>query len=259
MAIVSSDIVARQLDRKATGYVDGYVVENYRAGGHNAPPRRDRNLEDNGMTTFNQKDEPNLEKIRSLGKPFWLAGKFSTPEAFKSALAEGATGVQIGTPFAFCKESGMREDIRHRVLKESVEGTISIETSFKASPTGYPFKLVHLKGSPFAVEKLETRKRVCDMGYLRTLYRTDEGGLKWRCPAEPIDKYVEKQGDAKSCEGRLCLCNGLAASAGYGQARKQGTEPVVVTSGDDVINVKRFVKGDTLDYSAEDVINQILS
>ncbi len=92
LAIVSSDIVARQLDRKATGYVDGYVVENYRAGGHNAPPRRDRNLEDNGMTTFNQKDEPNLEKIRNLGKPFWLAGKFSTPEAYKSALAEGATG-----------------------------------------------------------------------------------------------------------------------------------------------------------------------
>ena len=258
LAIVSSDIVAKSMERKATGIVNGYVVENYKAGGHNAPPRKDRTLPDNGMGSYGTKDDPDLEKIQALGKPFWLAGQFSEPGQFKQALAAGATGVQVGTPFAFCSDSGMREDVRQQVVKESLAGTLKVETSFRASPTGYPFKLVHLSGEQFSVDNLKKRSRVCDMGYLRTLVRTDDDKLLWRCPAEPVDAYVSKGGTAESCEGRLCLCNGLASTAGYGQMRKQDRESVMITSGEDVVNLARFVKSGATEYSAHDVIEHIL-
>ncbi|NIP80423.1 MAG: nitronate monooxygenase, partial [Gemmatimonadetes bacterium] len=39
LAIVSSHTLAAMLARKATGHVDGFVVEGSVAGGHNAPPR----------------------------------------------------------------------------------------------------------------------------------------------------------------------------------------------------------------------------
>ena len=259
LAIVSSDIIAKSLERKATGSIEGYVVENYSAGGHNAPPRRDRSLENDGLTSFGQKDEPDLEKIRAIGKPFWLAGQFTTPEKVREALALGATGVQVGTPFAYCVESGVREDIRHKVIQHAIDKNIHVETSFVASPTGYPFKLVHLGTNTEVGDNLAKRKRVCDMGYLRTLFRSDEGKLIWRCPAEPVEEYVKKQGSASDCEGRLCLCNGLAATVGYGQQRKQGTEPYVLTSGEDIVNLDQFATAERIDYTASDVIDRLLS
>ena len=39
LAIISSATLATMLARKATGFVDGFVVEGPTAGGHNAPPR----------------------------------------------------------------------------------------------------------------------------------------------------------------------------------------------------------------------------
>ena len=39
-AVISSDILAKTLVKKASGKVDGFVIEHYNAGGHNAPPRR---------------------------------------------------------------------------------------------------------------------------------------------------------------------------------------------------------------------------
>ncbi len=40
LAIVASEVVAKTMLRRATGEVDGFIVEGHRAGGHNAPPRR---------------------------------------------------------------------------------------------------------------------------------------------------------------------------------------------------------------------------
>jgi nitronate monooxygenase len=50
LAIISSATLATMLARKATGYVDGFVVEGPTAGGHNAPPR--------GTVELNQRGEP---------------------------------------------------------------------------------------------------------------------------------------------------------------------------------------------------------
>lgn len=58
----------------------------------------------------------------------------------------------------------------------------------------------------------------------------------------------------------MCLCNGLGAAAGYAQHKGDGVfEPAIITSGDDVVNVGRFVRADRLGYSAADVIRSILS
>jgi len=259
LAIVSSDIIAKSLEKRATGLINGYVVENYRAGGHNAPPRRDRNAPDNGLTTFGLKDEPNLDNIKAIGKPFWLAGQYSTPAMFQSALEAGATGVQVGTPFAFARESGMIPTLRTDILKKALNDELSVHTSFKASPTGYPFKLLYDADQQYGIDRLSVRKRVCDMGYLRSLYRSSDGSLVWRCPAEPQEFYQNKEGNLEDCEGRLCLCNGLAATAGVGQTRSGDEEPVLITSGEDIASLKRFISADKLDYSATEVIDAILA
>src|SRR5690606_13384165 len=39
LAIISSDVLAQTLARRANGHVDGFIVESPVAGGHNAPPR----------------------------------------------------------------------------------------------------------------------------------------------------------------------------------------------------------------------------
>ena len=50
---------------------------------------------------------PDLDAIGALGKPFWLAGGYGEPKQVLQALDLGATGVQVGTAFAYCNESGL--------------------------------------------------------------------------------------------------------------------------------------------------------
>jgi nitronate monooxygenase len=258
LGIVSTDIIAKSMEKKATGLVNGYVIENYTAGGHNAPPRRDRTQAVDAAPYYGQKDDPDLNKIRALGKPFWLAGQYAYPEKFQEALAAGACGVQVGTPFAYSDESDIERKIKDDVIRQSLAGTLEVETSFTASPTGYPFKLVRLKDGDFTLEKFNQRKRVCDLGYLRTAYVDDKNQVAWRCPAEPIEDYVRKGGTEADAEGRLCLCNGLSSTVGLGQARTEGAEPPLLTSGDDLVNLRRFLKDGQTHYSASDVIDYIL-
>ena len=63
-----------------------------------------------------------LEKMRELGLPFWLAGGYGTAEKLREALAAGATGVQVGTAFAFCAESGLRDDYKQALLNKAISG-----------------------------------------------------------------------------------------------------------------------------------------
>jgi hypothetical protein len=102
------------------------------------------------------------------------------------------------------------------------------------------------------------RPRICDIGYLRTPARTTEGKLVYRCPAEPVDAYVAKGGSVADTVGRRCLCNGLVASVGYAQTRVTEDERPLVTSGDDLLHISRFL-GERRGYSAHDVITYLLS
>ena len=103
LAIIASNTLATTMVKKANGRVDGFVIEGPRAGGHNAPPRGKMTLNENGEPVYGERDQVDLQKIRDLGLPFWLAGEFGSPKKVEEALAAGAAGVQVGTASAFCR------------------------------------------------------------------------------------------------------------------------------------------------------------
>jgi nitronate monooxygenase len=75
-----------------------------------------------------------------------------------------------------------------------------------------------------------------------------------------VKDYLKKGGKEEDTVGRKCLCNGLIAAIGMPQKYKDGgVEPAIVTSGDDVTKLGRFVNWDTVSYSSHDVINDLLS
>jgi nitronate monooxygenase len=259
LAIISSTVLATALARKSNGRVDGFVVEGATAGGHNAPPRGSLQLNERGEPVYGPKDVPEIDKIRALGLPFWLAGSFADPAKLVEALSLGATGIQVGTAFAFCNESGIQESLKKEVIEKSCFGKAHVYTDPIASPTGFPFKVFEMENSLSEAEIYNQRTRVCDLGYLRHAYRKEDGNVGYRCPGEPVEAYVRKGGNAVETEGRKCVCNGLAATVGFGQLQSNHEEEkVLVTAGDDVVNVKRFLKPGSFSYSALDVIEYLL-
>jgi len=259
LAIVSSSTLASMLARKASGKVNGFVIEGATAGGHNAPPRGQLHLSVEGEPIYSERDVADLEAIKSLGLPFWLAGSYAQPERVAEALALGAAGVQIGTAFAYSDESGLDRELKAQVLAMSRNGEAKIFTDPVASPTGFPFKVLQMEETQSELATYERRSRICDLGYLRHAYTKSDGALGWRCPSEPVDDYVRKGGDIKDTKGRKCVCNGLLANIGLGQVRRGGDlEKPFITSGDDVENVARFLKPGAHSYKAVDVIVYLL-
>ena len=260
LAIISSTVLALTLARKASGRVDGFVVEGPTAGGHNAPPRGAAPLNERGEPIYGQRDVPDLEKIRTLGLPFWMAGSYATPARLAEALHNGAAGVQVGTAFAFCEESGIEPGLKTRVLRSSRSGGVEVFTDPVASPTGFPFKVARLDGTLSEPEIYSARDRVCDLGYLRRAYRKPEGTLGYRCPGEPEDHYAAKGGELAETPGRKCVCNGLLSTIGLGQIQPGGyREPALLTAGDDVAGLARFLPANRDSYSAADVIRHLLA
>ena len=257
IAIVASNSLATMLARKASGRVDGFVVEGPTAGGHNAPPRGGVQLTARGEPAYGERDVVDLTKLAELGLPFWLAGGAGSPDALARALAAGARGVQVGTLFAYCEESGLGDELKRSVLSAVAANEVEIFTDPRASPTGYPFKVVRWPDDPAA--GAPPRDRICDLGYLRVVYRRDDGRLGYRCPAEPVDEHVRKGGSREDTEGRRCLCNALLANIGLGQEREDGrVEPPLITSGDDLTSMRRFLQG-RLRYSATDVLDYLMA
>lgn len=255
LAIVASNSLATVLVRKASGKVDGLVIEGWTAGGHNAPPRGALQLDERGEPLYGERDNVDLGKIAELGVPFWLAGGLGSPEGLRQARAAGAAGIQVGTLFAYCDESGMAEHLKRSVLAAAAEGKVRVRTDPRASPTGYPFKIVEWSADPsHGVE----RERVCDLGYLREAFVTDKGGIAFRCAGEPENQYVKKGGRLEDAAGRRCLCNSLLATAGHPQRRADGfVEPPVVTSGDELVHIGSFL-GDRRSYKAADVLEYLM-
>jgi NAD(P)H-dependent flavin oxidoreductase YrpB (nitropropane dioxygenase family) len=258
LPIVSSDSLAAMLVRRSTGSVEGFVVEGSTAGGHNAPPRGKPVLDSIGQPVYGERDRADNQRMVDLGLPFWLAGGTGSPEALAAAREAGATGIQVGTLFAFARESGMEEGLRHQVLAAVREGGIDVRTDGRSSPTGYPFKVVQIDGSVAREDVYDSRPRVCDNGYLREPVVTPTGRLAYRCPAEPVAAYLAKGGDLTDTEARRCLCNGLLATAGYPQVQKDGTvEPPIVTSGDDLAHLADLLPSGGDDYGALDVVRYL--
>jgi len=259
LAIVASATLALTLARKSTGKVDGFVVEMETAGGHNAPPRGPLQLTPEGEPLYGPRDIPDIEKIHAIGLPFWLAGSYGAPGKLAEAMKLGAAGIQAGTAFAFCQESGIDAGLKQRVVQQSRAGKARVFTDPLASPTGFPFKVVQLDGTLSTAEEYAARPRICDMGYLRHVYHKEDGSPAYRCPSEPIDDYVKKGGTVQDTVGRKCICNGLMATVGLGQKRADGSaEPPIMTAGNEVSNLACFLKPDTDTYTAAEVIQTLL-
>jgi nitronate monooxygenase len=138
-------------------------------------------------------------------------------------------------------------------------GAARVFTDPIASPTGFPFKVVQMEGTLSTAEQYAARTRICDLGYLRHLYRKADGTPGYRCPAEPVDDYLKKGGTLVDAQGRKCLCNSLVANIGLAQVRsEQEVELALVTAGDDVAHVARFLKPGCDSYTAADVVRCLL-
>ena len=144
-----------------------------------------------------RRDEVDLDQIASLGLPFWLAGGVASPAHLVEARAAGAAGIQVGTAFALCAESGLAPGLRARVLAVARAGTAGVVTDPRASPSGYPFKVVQLEGTLSEPAVYARRERRCDVGLLRTPVVRPDGGIAYRCPSEPADAYVRKGGKSE--------------------------------------------------------------
>ena len=259
LGIVASATLAMTLAKKASGRVDGFVVEGDTAGGHNAPPRGPMQLSAGGEPVYGARDVADLEKIRELGLPFWLAGSYGQPGKLAEALSLGAAGIQVGTAFAFCAESGIQPELKQQAIQLSRAGTARVFTDPVASPTGFPFKVFQLDRTLSDADQYAARTRICDLGYLRHLYRKPDGTPGYRCPGEPTADFVQKGGTIADAEGRKCLCNGLVANIGLGQVRPgHKLELPLVTAGDNVTQIARFLKPGSDSYTAADVIRLLL-
>ena len=258
-AIVASAALATTLARKSNGRVDGFVIEGELAGGHNAPPRGLPQLSAEGEPVYGPRDVPDLEKFRALGLPFWLAGSFARPRKLAEAVGLGAAGVQVGTAFAFCEESGIAPALKLATCRLSRTAGARVFTDPLASPTGFPFKVLQLDGTLSEAARYAARERCCELGYLRQAYRKADGTVGYRCAAEPADDFVRKGGLLAATDGRKCLCNGLLATAGYGQIRSSRADELpLLTAGNDVAQLARFLRPGADTYTAADVVRYLL-
>ena len=257
--IVSSNLLATTMVRKATGRVDGLVVEGRIAGGHNAPPRGELTLDGEGEPVYGPKDEVDIERIAGLGLPFYLGGAYGLPGKLKEALAAGARGVQVGSLFAFCRESGLAASLKEAAIGRIARGFGKVVTDTLVSPTGFPFKVFELEGTLSDVAEYLTRPRVCDFGFLRRLYRREDGSVGYRCPAEPEANWIAKGGTPEELEGRKCLCNALLANLGQFRERAGGyMEKPLLTLGGCVEQVRMLIAQVGEQFSASDVIDYLL-
>lgn len=259
LAIVSSSVLAQSLAKKSSGKVDGFVVEHHCAGGHNAPPRGGIKVDEKGEPIYGPKDEIDTESFRKLGLPFWLAGGYGTPEGLRKAKEQGAKGIQVGSLFAFCNESGITPAIKKKVIAWIKESKPEVFTDPLASASNYPFKVVPVESSLSDEQIYLNRQRICDLGYLRQAYKKEDGSVGFRCAGEPVNTYVSKGGAQEDTCSKKCLCNGLMSTVGLAQVGSNGqVEPPLVTAGKYLGEIARIV-GSTRDaYSAGDVLRFLM-
>ncbi|MBZ0202798.1 MAG: nitronate monooxygenase [Ignavibacteria bacterium] len=260
LPVVSSTVLAHALIKRSEGAINGFIVEGATAGGHNAPPRGIMKLSSTFEPVYSDKDTVDLEKMKMFGLPFWLAGGYGHPDKLIAALDAGATGIQVGTAFSLCDESGMASELKIKMLKKVLDKSTSVFTNPTISPTGFPFKVASIEKTMSEQDVYESRRRICDLGYLRTIFKDKNGYINYRCPGEPVEDYLRKCGKLEDTIGRTCLCNNLIAAAGYPQSRTDGyIEPPLVTSGVDLPTIRELISTDKMHYSARDVINFLLS
>jgi NAD(P)H-dependent flavin oxidoreductase YrpB (nitropropane dioxygenase family) len=260
LAIISVDVLGTYLARDEETRPDGFIIEHNSAGGHNAPPRGKWEFDENGEPIYGPKDIADIEKMKKLELPFWLAGTYGNPERVKAALAQGAAGVQVGTLFAISNHSGFSAKTRNQLLEKLKSNSLEIKTDVKASPTSFPIKIAKLEGHTSTKEGFVARPKLCDLGYLREPAISETGRTIYRCPSEPDDQFIKKGGAIEDIDGRKCLCNGLMANIGLPQVRRDGyIEAPIVTLGSDIEGAKVLLRDHPDGYGADEAVKWLLS
>ena len=260
LAIISVDVLGTYLARDEETRPDGFIIEHNSAGGHNAPPRGKWEFDENGEPIYGPKDIADIEKMKKLELPFWLAGTYGSPERVKAALEQGAAGVQVGTLFAISNHSGFSDKTRKQLIEKLKGNTLEVKTDVLASPTSFPIKIAKLEGHTSTAEGFAARPKLCDLGYLREPAISETGRTIYRCPSEPDDQFITKGGAVEDIDGRKCLCNGLMSNIGLPQVRKDGyVEAPIVTLGSDIEGAKVLLKSHPDGYGADDAVKWLLS
>lgn len=256
--IVSSPSIIKRFFMDKPGAIQGFVVELPPAGGHNAPPRGEKQFNERDEPIYGERDAIDWKGCAALGLPFWVGGGYASPEKLIEARAHGAQGIQAGSIFALCEESGMDEILKVVSRKMAFRGELEIFTDPHASPSGLPFKVANLPCTLAFASAYNSRSRVCALGRLRTPYRMKDGKVGFRCPSENAAAFVAKGGSEEETQGRKCLCNGLLATAGFPQRQPNGyLEPPIVTLGSDMSFVSAFMKKEDDSYTTEDVMKYL--
>lgn len=258
--IISSHVLAQMFTKHGSRKADGFIVEGFTAGGHNAPPRNRVARTETGEPLYTEKDLPDLRKM-APDLPFWLAGSVSHPDSLAQAQEQGAYGIQAGSIFALCQESAIEECWKERVKADYLADRLVIRTNPQSSPSGYPFKEAQLPGTLTEEHIYQQRQRICDIGALRTLYRKENGKVGFRCPAEPVESYVKKGGNFADTAERRCLCNTLCATVGLGQRRPGSVlqeEPPLITIGED-LHFLHDLAPDGGTYTARQAVQYLVS
>ena len=246
--IISYDVLAKRF--KDSEGIDGFIVEGPDAGGHNSKSRN-KKVDEKREPVYTDKDYADLKKMLEYGKPFWLAGKYGTPEKLKEAKENGAIGVQVGSDFALCNESGFEKAMAKHVRDFIVAEEIEVMTDADLSPSGFPFKKALIEGTLSQKDIIEKTKKICTLGYLVHAYLKENGSIGFRCPAEKPETFIKKGGDPEDTKGKICLCRALIAACGNAT---DSEEPMVVTLGKDLQTVKKLIQEHDGNYSAEEVI-----
>lgn len=259
LAIISSHALAAYLNRDEDVRPDGFVVEGVSAGGHNAPPRGNTPVGEDGQSQFSAKDDADISKVRATGLPFWLAGGYATPEKLKEAVAEGAAGVQVGSIFALCNESGITDDLRKQMLEKIANKSLKVVTDPFGSPTSFPFKYAELDETISDESEFHTRVKLCDNGYLRTVIEKPDHRIAYRCAAEPDKTFLFKGGQKGAAKDKKCLCNALLANIGMPQVRIDGYEErPLITLGSNLAGEEALLALHPTGWSAVDAVNYLL-
>lgn len=150
-----------------------------------------------------------------------------------------------------CRESGFIDSVKKAIIQKLPD----VFTDPKASPTGFPFKVVRLQNTLSELETYLKRPRICNLGYLRSFYKKEDGTVGYRCAAEPAESYVKKGGLMEDTEGRKCLCNALVANIGLPTVYKSGyIEHTLITAGDTIKKLREFIKEGTDSISVAEII-----
>lgn len=255
LPIVSTDILASlMVNRLPAMSIQGFVVEKPTAGGHNAAPRGKATFNEHGEPIYGPRDEVSFEKLRNLGIPFWIAGSLASPEGLAKAQTLGAVGIQVGSIFALSENSGMDPSFRSKIRRLGYRGELVVRTDPKASPTGFPFKVVQLDGTQSDPKVYADRKRICDICALLVPYERSDGKVDFRCSSEPIDDYLRKGGKIEDAIEARCLCNGLLSAAGFGNP----DELPIFTLGDDVSFLRHLLRDENDAYTVSDAVAYLL-